>query len=510
MPTLRLRTRLLITYALLILLGFGGLAWLAGAQIAAGAQEDAAQTLVSHAELMARSLARELDQLGEDDGRDATPSALATVTGHAAALAAQVDAAVVLYDSDGRRWFDSSDSSSDLVAPNTHGRDDESEEDAEHARGTGTPLGNGLPIEVASALDGLPVSARRIDAAGESVLYAAAPMRADDHRLGVVQLALPTAATTAAVRQRWWALGSWVLLVTGLALAASLWLAASLTRPLEALRQSALRLAAGDLTQRVQTAAPERAQDEIGQVATAFNHMADQVQAMVEEQRAFAGNAAHELRTPLTTIRLRSEALRSGDLDAALARQYITEIDDETTRMGDLVEDLILLSRLDAGRAQRGAEEVDLIRLARALLRELKTLPEAEGKTMTLDAPGELPTLRAAGGHLRVLLRNLLVNALLYTPPGGVITCRLTACTDAVVITIVDTGQGIAPEDLPHIHERFYRADKAHTRAVKGAGLGLAIAQSIADFYGATLIIVSPGIGQGTTVTVTWPTVTTS
>ena len=83
-----------------------------------------------------------------------------------------------------------------------------------------------------------------------------------------------SAATTAAVRQRWWALGSWVLLVTGLALAASLWLAASLTRPLDALRQSALRLAAGDLTQRVQTAAPERTQDEIGQVATAFNVMA--------------------------------------------------------------------------------------------------------------------------------------------------------------------------------------------------------------------------------------------
>ena len=500
MAALSLRTRLLLAYAALILLGFGGLAWLAGAQIAAGAQEDAAQALTSHAGLMARSLAGEVNELRE---HAAAPAAVEAVAEHAAALAAQVGADVALYDGRGLRWYDSTGAPPDAAAPGTAERRDGDEDDEDY---TSVQLPPDLPREVAAALEGRAATDRRTDAAGELILFAAAPLREDDHLLGAVQLALPTAVTTAAVRHRWIALAGWVALLTGLALAASLYLAASLTRPLEALRRSALKLAAGNLAERIPTGPATQPQNEIGQVAAAFNHMAGQVQAMVEEQRAFAGNAAHELRTPLTTIRLRSEALRSGELDPTLAHQYIAEIDDEAARLGDLVEDLILLSRLDAGRAQRGSEAVDVVRLARALVRDTRSLPEAEGKTVTLAAPAELPPLDAATGHLRVLLRNLLTNAVLYTPPGGTITCRLAAVDGTVVMAVADNGQGIAPEDLPHVRERFYRADRAHTRAVKGAGLGLALVQSIVDFYGAQFTIASPGLGQGTTVTVTWPT----
>lgn len=500
MPALRLRTRLLLAYAALILLGFGGLAWLAGAQIAAGAQEDAAQTLTAHAGLMAQSLAGEVKELSEHEG---APAQVEAIAGHAAALAAQVGAQVMLYDARGRRWVDSTGAPPDASAPASRSHEDDHDDEDDHEdQADRAPARGDLPPEVVAALDGRATSTRRTSPAGEMILYAAAPLRDDDHNLGAVQLALPTTATTAAVRRRWWALGGWVAVITGLALVASLYLAASLTRPLEALRHSALRLAGGDLTERVPTGA---AQDEIGQVAAAFNHMAGQVQAMVEEQRAFAGNAAHELRTPLTTIRLRSEALRGGELDPDLARQYIAEIDDETARLGNLVEDLILLSRLDAGRAQRGEEAVDVVRLARALVRDVQMLPEAAGKTVTLEAATDLPILTATAGHLRVLLRNLLSNAILYTPPGGTITCRLATAAQAVVLTVTDTGQGIAAEDLPHVAERFYRADRAHTRTVKGAGLGLALVQSIADFYGATVSIESLGLGQGTTVTVTWP-----
>jgi signal transduction histidine kinase len=333
------------------------------------------------------------------------------------------------------------------------------------------------------------------------MIYAAAPVFEDEKVLGVVQLSRPVTDAAAAVRRRWWALAGGVSVLSLLAVVASSWIAASLARPLEQLRVSTLRLAAGDLDTRL----PDLGSDEIGQVAAAFNDMADKVQAMLEEQRAFASNASHELRTPLTTIRLRSEALRAGTLDPATARQYSAEIDDEVARLGGLVEDLILLSRLDAGRAARGQESVDVVRLAQAALRDLSSLAQTQGVALLLDTPAARPTVWAASNHLRVVLRNLLSNALTYTPAGGSVTCRLRVEGDHLVLVVADTGQGVAPEDLPHLFERFYRADKAHGRAIRGAGLGLALVRSIVETYGGAVTLTSSGLGQGTTVQVIWP-----
>jgi signal transduction histidine kinase len=341
----------------------------------------------------------------------------------------------------------------------------------------------------------------RTDRHGTLGLFATAPVVNGDDLVGVIEVGRPLSAATAAVRQRWLGLASGVLGLAILAVAASLVLSASLIRPLEALRAAALRLAAGDLDQRL----PSTRQDEIGQVATAFNTMAAQVQTMVEEQRAFAANASHELRTPLTTIRLRSEALRNEALDPTLAHQYIAEIDDEASRLSGLVEDLILLARLDAGRAVRGTEEIDVSRVARGLIRELEPLPEAQGIELKLIVPPDLPTLTASIHHLRVLLRNLLSNALTYTPVGGMVTCALDVDQSFLKISVTDSGQGIPADDLPHITKRFYRGDKAHTRAAKGSGLGLALVQSIVHCYGGSLNITSPGLGQGTSVRVWWP-----
>ncbi len=473
-----LRTRFILAYTLLIVLGFGGLAWLAGAQLAGAAREDFARGLVAQAGLIARSLREDVEHMGEheDDGEES--AAAVAMTEQARYLADQVGAQYVIFDRQGRVWLDGSGALPGAASQQ--------------------PVN---PPEIAAALAGRADYDLRGDTLGRPTIYAAAPIRDEEHIFAVVQLARPLSASDATVQQRWWALAGGVGVLALLAFGAALTLAASLTRPLAQLRTSALRLAAGDLDQRLPTGGP----DEIGQVAAAFNHMAAQVQTMVEEQRAFAGNASHELRTPLTTIRLRSEALRQDDLPPELARQYIVEIDDEVARLGSLVEDLILLSRLDAGRAQAGVEEVDLARLARGLLRELAALPEAQDKRLRLDAPAALPTVRAGSNHLRVLLRNLLGNGILYTPPGGEIVCRLQPVGDGVEIAVADTGQGIAPEDLAHVRERFFRADKAHTRAVKGSGLGLALVQSIVDFYGGRLTIASPGLGLGTTVTVWWP-----
>lgn len=467
MNRLRLRTRLLLAYFLLIVLGFGGLAQLAGGQIARGAEEDLAQGLQDQTALLARSLDKTVEHVLE--GKEDQAQLFQRLNG----FATQTESRLLLRDVTGRIWFDSAPH----LAPPEAGS------------------------EVAAALVGSAAYAVRGDAAGVETVYAAAPIEEDDEILSVVQLARPVTAAAAAVRRRWWALAGGVGVLGLLAAMASVWLAASLARPLEQLRASALRLAAGDLDARL----PDMGRDEIGQVATAFNDMASEVQAMLEEQRAFASNASHELRTPLTTIRLRSEALRAGTLDPAAARQYIAEIDDEAARLGGLVEDLILLSRLDAGRAERGQEAVDMLRLARAVLREFGPHAERQEVALRLDAPVNLPTMRAATNHMRVVLRNLLGNAISYTPPGGTVTCTLDTDGERLLLEVTDTGQGVAPEDLPHLFERFYRADKAHTRVVHGAGLGLSLVQSIVQAYGGEISIDSPGLGQGTTVRVVWP-----
>jgi signal transduction histidine kinase len=466
---IRLRTRLLLTYALLIVLGFGGLAWLAGVQIADAAQKDFTTALRLQTELLAYSLAENVEHFfdGDESKRD--------LERRLADFATQLEGSVVLLDSDGRVLMDS------------HGQ-------AIAGDRWQTP-------EINAALARRVSHVIRTDRHGMLGLFATAPVVNGDDLVGVIEVGRPLSAATAAVRQRWLGLAGGVLGLGMLAVTASLVLSASLIRPLEALRAAALRLAAGDLDQRL----PNMRQDEIGQVATAFNTMAAQVQTMVEEQRAFAANASHELRTPLTTIRLRSEALRSEELDPPLARQYIAEIDDEASRLSGLVEDLILLARLDAGRAVRGTEEIDVSRVARGLIRELEPLPEAQGIELKLIVPPDLPTLTASIHHLRVLLRNLLSNALTYTPAGGMVTCALDVDQSFLKISVTDSGQGIPAHDLPHITERFYRGDKAHTRAAKGSGLGLALVQSIIHCYGGSLNITSPGLGQGTSVCVWWP-----
>jgi two-component system sensor histidine kinase BaeS len=128
--------------------------------------------------------------------------------------------------------------------------------------------------------------------------------------------------------------------------------------------------------------------------------------------------------------------------------------------------------------------------------------------TLTLESAVDRPvTVNGSLNHLTVLFRNLLENAIKYTPSGGQITWRIFVEGENVMFAVQDTGQGIAPEQLPHVFERFYRADKSHSRSIPGTGLGLTLAKSIVEAYGGRIEITSPGIGLGTTVTISWPVV---
>lgn len=359
----------------------------------------------------------------------------------------------------------------------------------------------GLP-EVEAAIHGEISSARRPDAAGVDTLYIGSPVTYNGKPIiGVLQLAVPAQAVDAQVLRRWAALGLGFVILVSLALAAAFGLSRSITRPLFRLRESAERLGQGDLSHRV--ARPGA--DEIGDVSRAFNQMADELQSRLEEQRAFARNAAHELRTPLAALRLRTEALRYENLDAATAGRYIEESDDQVQALAHLVDELALLSRFDAGRAELGRDEIDLNRLASSLCVQLGPLARQHGVGLRF-APSSEPALVNAGlSHLTIVFRNLLDNSLKFTPAGGHITWDITLDDREVVCCIGDTGRGIGADDLPHVFQRFYRGDKARSRQVAGTGLGLSLVQAIVRAYGAQVSIASPGPDQGTQVTVQWP-----
>lgn len=454
-----LRTKLLLAYVGLILAGFTILALLAGRQISAGTVQDYANSLAEQAQLVARVLREPLEE-GDEHGLNeaALQSILQT-------YAEQVGADVVLLDRNGRILASSG------------------------SRDTNTAVINAaLSSRIGSDTQG-------------STAYAAAPVLHDSRVIGVVHLSAPLSAAQALIWQRWLTLSGAVLAVTAVAGLAAFWLSTTLTRPLTQLQQAALQIAQGNFSQRL----PETRQDEIGEVARAFNHMTGQVEAMIEEQRAFASNASHELRTPLTTIRLRSEALRDGGLDAATTQQYAAEIDDEVQRLGNLVQDLMMLSRLDSGRLEAGRERIDSARLARQLLAEIKPQADSRAITLQLDTLPTLPPVTAGQAHLAIVFRNLLSNALKYTPDGGQITWQIQADGQTFHHTICDTGQGIAADDLPHVFDRFYRVDKSRSRAVPGVGLGLSLVRMIVEFYGGSVWMESEGVGRGTAVYVIWP-----
>jgi signal transduction histidine kinase len=361
--------------------------------------------------------------------------------------------------------------------------------------------------EVAAALAGRIEYAVRFDSTtGQQMIYAAAPVQSEEHLYGLVQIAVSMAGVTTQTQRFWLSLGLTALLAAVVATMAGWWLAGQLVRPVGRLRDAAARLATGNLEERV----PPHGAAEMAQLASAFNDMAERIEASIKAQRAFVANASHELRTPLTNIKLRAEALEDGALDdPVVAQKFVREIGSEADRLSRMANDLLTLSRQDtAPRLVR--EPVDLSVLIPAVSDEMWLRAEKGNVALVQEIAPGLPVLSADPAELRTLLVNLLDNALQYTKPGESITvsARSTNPQPGVVIQVADTGSGIAAGDLPHIFGRFYRADKARRRGSavtgSGAGLGLAIVKVIVEAHGGTVSAQSVP-GQGTTITVNLP-----
>ena len=255
------------------------------------------------------------------------------------------------------------------------------------------------------------------------------------------------------------------------------------------------------------TLAPYGALDGKGGVIAVLHDITEQ-RRLDDARREFVANVSHELRTPLTNIRSYTETLldAAGDIPLDTEKQFLGVISSESERMARIVTDLLTLSRLDYGRMELRMTRFSLSALLHKVADAMKFTAEDSGHELTVDAPDSLPEIAGDRERIEQVVVNILSNAVKYTPSGGHI--RLAACEgekNTVRITVQDDGIGIPAEDVPRLFERFYRVDKARSRAAGGTGLGLAIAKEIVEKHGGHIELASE-YGKGTTVHITLPT----
>jgi heavy metal sensor kinase len=247
-------------------------------------------------------------------------------------------------------------------------------------------------------------------------------------------------------------------------------------------------------------------QDELGRLAETLNQMMTRLERSFAALRRFTADASHELKTPLTVLRAGVErAITTPNLPQETLA-VLEETLQEIKRMTELVDALLTLARADEGIAPLHREPVDLRDIVQEVQETGELLAEEAGVTMEVATPGEPMVVSVDASRIRQLILNLVTNAVKYTPAGGNVRMQLGAANGRVALSVADTGIGIAPGDLPHIFDRFWRADSARTRTGErpGAGLGLAICKWIAEAHGGQIDVVSRP-GRGTTFTVTLP-----
>ncbi|MFJ3802619.1 sensor histidine kinase [Streptomyces sp. NPDC090088] len=278
-------------------------------------------------------------------------------------------------------------------------------------------------------------------------------------------------------------------------------------RPLERAAAMADAVAAGDLVQHLPEAVTSPT-TEVGRLATALNGMVDQVRAALsarerseDRMRQFVADASHELRTPLQSLRGYAELYQRGALpDTAAVDEAMARVLSETQRMTRLVEALLMLARFDE-EDPADLEPVDLSRLVAESCRDA-AVADMERRLETHVEPGAL--VLGDDAQLRGLLGNLLVNVRMHTPPGTHCAVGLTVSGDEARLRVQDAGPGIPGPALPHVFDRFYRADKGRSRASGGSGLGLSIVAAIAEAHHAHVELDSTP-GKGTSVEVVFP-----
>ncbi|HEY0698839.1 MAG TPA: ATP-binding protein, partial [Micromonospora sp.] len=284
--------------------------------------------------------------------------------------------------------------------------------------------------------------------------------------------------------------------VAAVAIIGTVLLSRRVLRPIDTLTAAAQRLGRGDLTGRV----PVRGNDELAELARSFNRMADSLQRGEERQRRLVADVAHELRTPLANLRGYLEALSDGVI--APDQDLFASLHEEAVLQQRIVDDLQDLALAEAGNLAYHRVTVDLAELLETCRTAHHARAESAGVSLRVGA--DPVTVHADPDRLRQVVGNLVTNALRATAAGGSVRLVASRTDTQAIVQVVDTGSGIAADALPHVFDRFWRADAARGRRTGGSGLGLAIARQIVTDHHGTITVASQ-VGVGTTFTITLP-----
>lgn len=352
--------------------------------------------------------------------------------------------------------------------------------------------------EIDSAMNGTPATAiRRV--LDKRVLYAAAPVYGSNGQIaGIVYIATPLPVGGLPFPIVLQLIGATLVAVLLATLAGTV-LAQKIASPLETLAGAAASISQGDLRSRVSVQSNIR---EIHSLSHAFNEMTENLHQSDEAKKAFIADITHELRTPLTVIKGTIETLEDGALDDRQGRgPLLASMERETERLIRLVNELLVLTRADAGALQLDLQPLDLARLAKSRCELLSGVAARQGVTLEVVSPSNaLPPVRADRDRLSQVIDNLLDNAIRHSPADSTITIAIHETNKGLECSVRDRGPGIPARHLPFVFERFYRVDSARNRKNGGTGLGLAIARALVDAQGGHISAQSVE-GVGTTIT---------
>lgn len=277
-------------------------------------------------------------------------------------------------------------------------------------------------------------------------------------------------------------------------------LSKALTRNTSVLLSAIRKVREGEYSHRVEP----RGKDELAELTAEFNQLTGRLQTTEEVRRRFVSDASHELKTPLASIRLLTDSiLQNPNVDMETVQEFVGDIGEEAERLTRISERLLTLTRLDAA-LDRRQEPVDLSVVVEKVAHMLRPLAEAVRITMNCALASDC-ILLANEDDLYQVAFNLMENAIKYNLPGGRVDVAVSREKDAVILTVSDTGVGIPTEDMPKIFDRFYRVDKARSRAAGGTGLGLAIARDTARLHGGQISVAAGDSGKGSCFRVVFP-----
>ena len=334
----------------------------------------------------------------------------------------------------------------------------------------------------------------------EYAALCAAAMMDDDQLIGAVLLSTPVTELRMAIQTVEKQLMTVFIVVAAAASIAALIFAVTLTAPIKALNRTIRRMGKGDLSARVHV----RTSGELKALADSYNAMAEKIENFDQSRSQFVQNASHELKTPLATMKLLLENLiYQPDMPADLRAEFMQDMNHEIDRLSGIITDLLTLTQMDEKSAALRMDRVNLSALCEDTLHAHQVAADKAKLTLQGDIESEV-FLQGDESKLSQVVYNLIDNAVKYTPAGGLVAVTLTADSREAVLTVRDNGIGIPEQDIAHIFDRFYRVDKARSRATGGTGLGLSIVRQMVQLHDGEITVTSAA-NEGSVFTVTLP-----